>query len=212
MNRSAFVMGVVVAMGFALPAQAQWFPHATRTKKVCCISGRYDYSSNKLTSPVTSVTFPGVIDTDSATSNSVRSEHGTRTKIRIKSFPLRARVLASDHCRASRVVMTVAENGMWTVDMLAEQNAMLVDEQVRPKFQLYDQNRFHVTLRPLLGDVIVTPDTLNRVDAASVTSIRVAPFWLERGQSKQVHEEGYDARLEDRFDSIKVVAIDLQYE
>ena len=101
---------------------------------------------------------------------------------------------------------------MWTVDMLAEQNAMLVNEQVRPKFQLYDQNRFHVTIRPFLGDVVVTPETINSVDAASVTSIRVDPFWLERGQSKQIHEEGYDERLADRFDSIKVVAVDLQYE
>ncbi len=115
-NRFVFVAGCVVAMGLSVPAEAQWFPHATRTRKVCCISGRYDYSSNKLTSPVTSVTFPGVLDTDSATSTSVRSEWSTRTKVRIKSFPLRERVLANDHRRTSKVVVTVAENGMWSVE------------------------------------------------------------------------------------------------
>jgi hypothetical protein len=191
--------------------EAQLFPHATQAKKVCCLSGRYDYSYNKLTNPVSSVTFPGILDTQSVQGAGAVGDIG-RSRIRIKSYALRQRELANDHCRISKVVVTIDETGTWTVSLLAEQNPMLAVEQQRSRFQLADQNRFQITLRPLLGSTAVTPETLDNVDAATVNAIAVTSFWLEKGQQQRIHEEGHDPRLGDRFDSIRHVAVDLQYE
>jgi hypothetical protein len=182
---------------------AQWFPHATRTRPVCSLSGRYDYSYNKIMNPVTVISFEGVLDTDSAL---------TSGPVRVRSFPLRKKEITIDHCRISDVVVTIAESGDWTVDMLAEQNPKLLSNEMQPRIQIYHQNKFHITVRPLLGSQVVSPDSLDDVVAPTVSSLKVSPFWLEKGQMQHIHHAEYDPQLAARFDSIRLVAVDFQYE
>jgi len=125
---------------------------------------------------------------------------------------LREKAIQIDHCRISKVVVTIAESGDWTVDMVAEQNPLLLPNEMRARIQLYDQNKFHITVRPLLGSQTVGPDSLDDVVAPSVSSLLVTPFWLEKGQTKHVHFPGYDPQLAAQFDSIRQVAVDFQYE
>ena len=189
---------------------AQCFPHATRTRPVCCLSGRYDYSINKLTNPVTALSFEGTLDTDSALLGSSSPIPGRI--VRVRSFPLREKELAKDHCRISKVVVTISESGDWTIDMLAEQNPALLPHEQQPRVQLYRQNRFHVMVRPLLGSKVTSPASLDDVVAPAVSVLKVDPFWLEKGETRRVHAEGFDSLLAGRFDSIRQVAVDLQYE
>ena len=191
-------------------ALAQWFPHATRTRRVCCLSGNYDYSWNKLNNPVTALSFEGVLDTDSAVAG--RSSPLSARPVRVRSFALREKELRIDHCRISRVVVTIADTGDWMIDMMAEQNPKLLPNELQPRIQLFDQNRFHVTVRPLLGGPVVSPDSLDDVVGPTVSSLSVPPFWLEKGQTKNIHHSDNDPRLANRFDSIRQVAVDLQYE
>lgn len=204
-----FLMAVLLTQLNSI-AFAQWFPHATRTRPVCCLSGRYDYSLNKLTNPVTSLSFEGVLDTASISTAGTSPLASAPTRIR--TFPLREKALTIDHCRISRVVVTIAENGEWSIDMVAEQNPQLLTNEKQPRIQLYQQNKFHITVRPLLGSQVVSSNSLDDVAAPTVSSLQVTPFWLEKGQTKNVHFSDYDPQLAARFDSIRQVAVDLQYE
>lgn len=95
--------------------------------------------------------------------------------------------------------------------MLAEQNPAILNEQ-QPRVQLFQQNQFYVTVRPLLGSTVTSPNSLDDVVAPNVTELKVAPFWLEKGQSKRIHVSEFDPLLTGRFDSIRQVAVDLQYQ
>lgn len=159
---------------------------------------------------MTVISFQGVLDTDSALPG--RSSPLASGPVRVRSFPLRKKDITIDHCRISDVVVTIAESGDWTVDMVAEQNPQLLSNEMQPGIQIYHQNKFHITVRPLLGSQVVSPDSLNDVVAPTVSSLRVSPFWLEKGQTKHIHHVEYDPQLAARFDSIRHVAVDFQYE
>lgn len=192
--------------------EAQFLPHVTRTRRVCAISGLYDYEISRLSQPVSRLTFPGVQEMSAAGTGASVTAVGAGSPVRVRVFPLRDKALTNGHCSVSKVVVTVAENGRWSVDLMAEQNPLMVEEAQRAKFELFAQNRFHLTLRPLTAEAGLVPGAADNVAAPAVTLMRVKPFWLERGKSVQVRDEGVDERLVERFAAIKVIAVDLQYQ
>ena len=193
-------------------ADAQWLPHVTRMRRVCTLSGDYDYEANRLSQPVSRLTFPGVLEVSPGAVVAPAGGGDRRVAVRNRVFPLREKTLSNDHCSVSKVVVTLSENGRWTVDMLARQDPSFVDEAERAKFQLFEQNRFHLILRPMTAEAGLVPDGVDAVSAPAVAIIRVKPFWIERGKSAQIREEGSDDRVAERFESIKVIAVDLQYQ
>lgn len=193
-------------------AEAQFLPHVTRTRRVCAISSLYDYEISRLSQPVSRLTFPGVPELSTVGTGSSVAATGGGTPVRLRVFPLRDKALTNGHCSVSKVVVTVAENGRWSVDLMAEQNPLIVEETQRAKFALFAQNRFHLTLRPLTAEAGLVPGAADAVAAPAVTLIRVKPFWVERGKSVQVRDEGVDERLAERFAAIKVIAVDLAYQ
>ena len=191
-------------------ATAQWIPHSTRARPVCCLPDRHDYSYNRLTNPVTAISFDGVIDTSSTLRTNIEAD--SMPTALVKSYPLRQKELRIDHCQLSKVVVTITDSGEWTIDMLAEQNPELLSREDRPRIQLYHQNRLHVTVRPLIGSGVTSASSLDNVVTASVCRLKVPPFWLEKGQSEQIHFSGMEPLLAERFNTIRNVQIDLQYE
>ena len=235
--------GVAILAVVAIHAQcaeccAQLF-HVSRANRACCLSGRYNYSSDRLSSPVTAFSFPGTAVTaatgtagtgsststihKTTTSSTHRTAAGTTTTLttttgtvdgadlRTKTYPLRVKALKSEQCQISRVVVTLSSDGTWSVDFLAEQNPLLVAAAQRPRVLVDQQNEFYIAVRPLFNNGLVADDALDNVVVASATRIALPPFWLRRGQQRQLRVSGNDGMVRRHFDAIGYVAVDLQY-
>lgn len=189
-------------------SSAQIIPHVARAERVCCLPGRYDYGYQKLSNPETAVSYRGTDVT-----SRIVSDGQFGPGVQIRTFPLRDRALTIQHCRISNVVVTLAETGRWSVDFTAEQNPELVDRMQRPRVMLDQQNRFQITVRPLLGESIITPQGQNAVSIPAAAVLYVQPFWLERGQRVNRKATGMaNPDIRQSFDQIQFVAVDLQFE
>jgi len=202
--------------------------HFSRAKPACCLPGGYGYSAFDASDSVTGFSFVGTAVTSGTAGNSVatvetttRFADGTTSStttttsgspgVQVKSFPLRTRVLGKDHCQLSGVVVALSSDGTWSVDFLAEQNPNLLPPDERPRYLVHQQNQFHVRIRPLLGQRLVTVDALDNVAVPSVASLHVQPFWLQRNSKQQMRAQGQSQCVRQYFDKIGHVAVDLSY-
>lgn len=212
--------GFLLIMG-SVPAEAQIL-HFSRTKRVCCLPGVYEYTVFPQLQPVTAFSFEGttVTSQQSGLTRTITTSHpdgsvSTETwqdgGRRVQTFPLKVVSLRKDHCQIRQVVVALASDGTWSVDMLAEQNPELVSIEERPQHLIHYQNEFHIHIRPLLGKRVVANDALDNVAVPSVARLTVKPFWVRQGTSRQIRYEGRDPRISQNFDAINHVAVDLSY-
>ena len=191
--------------------QAQLIPRITRAPNVCCLKSRYSYTPERLSNPVTAVTYSAasVATQESNTFGLYVSKYQEKD---IKSFPLKQSALTSDHCQISDVAVTVRRDGTWTLSCRATQNPNLVDDQQRPRFVRFSKNMFAITLRAYTDYEVAIDLQPTELANPAIESIPVHPFWLKRSQERRILLHDRSAVLAKHFDLLDRFEVDLQYE
>ncbi len=211
MSQSAKCIALGLLLIHAGSIHAQWIPRVTHSRPVCCISDRYCYETHALSPPVSAVTFKGVDYLERAPR--LNGAAAAVPTVNARRFSLRQAELKNDHCRLTDVALTINEHGHWSLDCTAEQNPGLAEQTRQVGLNVYSQNRLHIRVRPLIGDSIDGPESLDQVKAPSAAEINVGTVWLQRGEVRRLRFEGYShSGIERAFAEIHFVAVDLRFE
>lgn len=134
--------------------------------------------------------------------------------VQTKTFQLSRSRLTLDHCQLTRVAMTVVddEHGTWIVHLTARQDPQLLEETRRPAFQRIRRNRFHVTFRGIQSPVEVAVNEDAVLAPPAYFRLDLPPFWVERGQERDLRFEGRDPAIQRFFELVDRAEVSLQYE
>lgn len=178
-----------------------------------CALPNYNYDVTRGVNPVSANSSKAILwlVNGSGAVTDVQIPHDKREII--KTFQMNDDSLPIDHCRISRVVVTITNKGYWTVSLTAHQDPqLLANPALRPQFERYRRNLFRVAVRP------VGLMTLN----ASVEQAKVAKpefpfippqaFWVQKGEVLRYSKRGYCCCLQNYFHLIKQTEIDFSYE
>lgn len=188
--------------------------HFSRAETAWRLPNGYGYTAFEASDPVTAYSFSGTLITETTTPEIVAGETPSAKsgRLRVKSFPVRTpSELRKDHCQISHVVVTLASDGKWSIDFLAEMNARLVPAESRTRFVSHHSDQLCVRVRPLLGQRLVTANGIDRVAVPSVASLYVPRFRLKHNSIRQLRADGVSDAVRQHFDRIGHIAIDLSY-
>jgi hypothetical protein len=124
--------------------------------------------------------------------------------------------VAVDHCAISRVVLTVWDNGAWSLDFRADQNPggpinpplILRGATTPTRFTAHiKRNLFTVRVRGF-GSVSNPDVTLGR---PVLYELSPPPFWVQRGVPLFPSFQGTDGRVRDAFWTVDRVEVELSY-
>lgn len=132
---------------------------------------------------------------------------------KIKTFQMSDADLQIDHCRISRVVVSITSEGYWTLSLTARQDPQLIpNPALRPQFERYRRNRFRVAVRPV-GLMTLNAD-IEEAKVAKPEFPFIAPqeFWVRKGEELRISRRGYCCCLDKYFHLIKQTEVDFSYE
>lgn len=213
-----FVAGLAVA-----PALAEWPKKVVKPAPLCGVPGGYDYKAPVERSPLlTLASSPAVALQEVSTPPRGAPE---LKGFRHRYFQFPARGLAIDHCSITRINLMVREDGTYTVSFRADQHPklpgglgdpVLADEvsALRPlrtrETRHLQRNEFTVRFRFLgvPGREALPPAGVGR---PVLVRLPLAPFWVERGEPKDVFQTDRLAAVAEYFALLEGVEVDFSY-
>ncbi|HWE38410.1 MAG TPA: hypothetical protein VG406_17695 [Isosphaeraceae bacterium] len=151
-------------------------------------------------------------------------------RLRLKVFQFPTAGVTIDHCSASRIALTIREDGFWRVNLRADQNPQVTAPNVvtppvgaapiralpavRLKETIYlKRNLFVVKFRGLglYREALPTPPAPPPLGKPVLLDLCSIPFWVQRGVPYDLVRQGYcpDAGL--YFDRIDRVEMEFSY-
>ncbi len=170
-----------------------------------CYLPCYEYRPVRLSNPATEVSFT-ILTTGPGSTFTVDG-----MTIRTRDFQMNATALRNDHTRVERFVMTIQDDGRWTIRLDASQNPDYVGEQRRPEFERFVHNTLYLKVRGVGtynangspgGTPLAKPDYFE---------IELDPILLEKRQSRVIHLRGVNHDIRRYFELINQVEMDLSY-
>ncbi len=141
--------------------------------------------------------------------------------VRVRYFALANDALQVDHCRLSQVSFILWSDGRWEMFVRAEQNPERALEGMpagtavaarpqRKQTSHIKRNEFHVVAKGFAGSQAADPVQGDRVAKPVLLHRSMNPFWVERGQPKELTFHGnLDAKQD--FDLIKRFEVEFAY-
>jgi len=206
-----FFIVLSVASLASLVANAELPRGKTRPRPVCGIPD-YAYSSASATAKPT---------TTAATLPRVPAARLSGTGVSPQVYQLAQARMQVDHCYLSRVAVTLADDGGYTIGFRADQNPVASDDpgsplranDTPPTLQTAQllRNRFVVTLRGYANDAS-TPLVPNlAAPRAAVVEWKLDPFTVERGKPYSGHLSGFSNEVKRNFAFIDRFEVEFSY-
>jgi hypothetical protein len=137
-------------------------------------------------------------------------------RTQLKFYLADRKELKSDQCSVSRLGVVLEEDGTWRVSLQARQNAPRPEEietnlasqngQVKKYTAHIKRNQFVIKVRG------VGPGTEDLEQGQPILfEVDVPPFWVDRGEPKDVYLTGKCDRIKQVFDVTRRVEVDFTY-
>lgn len=188
-----------------LLAAGDVFHRGRRLCNRCCLPD-YGYDQTRFNPPVPGTSLAGI--PSEAASGDDPPAAGRRI---IRTYQIVPRDLQSDHCRVSRIAVTLADSGDWSVNLDATQSPALLPAETRTAFERFHRNCFRLEVRPVL--LITTPLTPDE-SAAGLPELNAIPaqtFWLQKDQQRHITLSDLSLRIAQSFHLIRQVNVYFSY-
>jgi hypothetical protein len=130
----------------------------------------------------------------------------------VKVYQLSVPEVRVDHCQLTQVAITIAEDGTYLVNCVAEHNPNLVDDKLRPPFFNFKRNGFHLSFRGVGQAQLKDPPQQRVVGQPQYFEIAPQPFWVEAGQKRTMRWTGRCDDVDRYFELIDRVDVELRYQ
>lgn len=127
--------------------------------------------------------------------------------------------LRIQHCQISQIAVSIAQDGGWTINLLAEQNIppaplqvpqdVVSSQPIVPFTEHLLRNEFYVTFRFFGHFDAVDPTEM--LGKQVVTELEIPAFWVQKGVPYQLLRHGFNPQLGDHFTSIDRVEVNFRY-
>lgn len=166
-----------------------------------------------------------VTETTTVTASESRTVTSTSTEepqpVRVRYFSLAADQLTVDHCRLANVSLILWSDGRWELFVRAEQNFEMTPEGTPPGTAVaarpqrkqsshIKRNEFHLVAKGFGSSTPETTAGIDRVAKPVLLHRSMTPFWVERGQPREMTFSGrLDAQQD--FDLIRQFEVEFAY-
>lgn len=115
-------------------------------------------------------------------------------------YQLNQPALTVQHCSISEFAFQLDSQGLWRVNLRAEQNPIHQQNTPLPSFTgsrpsqddrtFVKRNRFHIIVRGVAFSSVVSDAEQQAIGRPQAFEVRLKPFWVQRGEPRTIVEHG----------------------